>query len=75
MSKEAKLKLRSYSWPGNVRELQGILMQACFLSETYEIAAEHIQLEGLEEAVVSQKAEETVQSLREMELQAIKKAL
>ena len=75
LSKEAKLKLRSYSWPGNVRELQGVLMQACFLSETYEIAAEHIQLEGLEEAVVSQEAEEAVQSLRETELQAIKKAL
>lgn len=75
LSNEAKLKLQSHSWPGNVRELQGVLMQACFLSETYEIAAEHIQLEGLVEAALYQEAEQVVPSLRETELHAIKNAL
>lgn len=75
LSREAKVKLLSYAWPGNIRELLGVLMQATFLSETYEISEQHVQLENLEEHGVSMEIEPAIPSLRETELEAIKKAL
>jgi transcriptional regulator with PAS, ATPase and Fis domain len=74
LSKEAQTMLTAYSWPGNVRELQGVLIQAAFLADDDVIDCEHILLEGLEEERLHTPGS-GVMSLREMECEAIKKAL
>ncbi|WNC14698.1 sigma-54-dependent Fis family transcriptional regulator [Brevibacillus brevis] len=77
ITREAQSLLTAYSWPGNVRELQGVLTQAAFLAEGDEIDVEHIQLEGLEDDAPQTTAAGVVgtMSLREMECEAIKRAL
>jgi hypothetical protein len=39
--------LKRYQWPGNVRELRNVLERALLLTETGEIAREHLPLEKL----------------------------
>ncbi|KLN62956.1 MULTISPECIES: sigma-54-dependent transcriptional regulator [Vibrio] len=41
-------KLLTYTWPGNVRELDNVVQRALILSESGQIDAEHILLEGLD---------------------------
>lgn len=38
LSKEAQVKLRSYSWPGNIRELEHMIEKAVIMSNSSEIA-------------------------------------
>ncbi|MGL5637653.1 MAG: sigma-54-dependent transcriptional regulator, partial [Bacteroidales bacterium] len=38
LSKEALVKLRSYSWPGNIRELEHMIEKAVIMSNSSEIA-------------------------------------
>lgn len=44
LSKEALIKMQSYSWPGNVRELENILHRAVLMSSSFEIEAQDIQI-------------------------------
>ncbi len=44
ISREAFIKLQSYSWPGNVRELINVVQRAIVLSGGKRIEAEHIVL-------------------------------
>lgn len=41
-------KLMAYPWPGNVRELDNVVQRALILSESGDIRAEHILLEGID---------------------------
>lgn len=75
LSREAQALLVSYTWPGNVRELQSVLVQAAFLAGGEEIGSEHIQLEDIDEDAGNPPREQPIQSLRETEIQAIKRAL
>jgi len=42
ISEEAAGLLRDYAWPGNVRELKNVVKRAVLLSDSHEIAPEHI---------------------------------
>jgi sigma-54 dependent transcriptional regulator, acetoin dehydrogenase operon transcriptional activator AcoR len=75
ISREAQALLASYSWPGNVRELQGVLIQAAFLADGDDIEGVHIQLERLGEEGDSSTREQVLPSLKEAELEAIRRAI
>lgn len=75
ISKEAQAMLASYSWPGNVRELQGVLIQAAFLADGAQIGSEHVLLEGVEEAGGPDPFGQALPTLREMEMETIRRAL
>jgi len=42
ISEEAAGLLQDYAWPGNVRELRNVVKRAVLLSDSHEIAPEHI---------------------------------
>jgi transcriptional regulator of acetoin/glycerol metabolism len=77
LSKETANMLLQYAWPGNIRELNSVLIQAAFLADGSPIRSEHLQIEsdcqtGRREA---QAADDSVHSLKDAEIEAIKKAL
>ncbi|WP_306293539.1 sigma-54-dependent Fis family transcriptional regulator [Paenibacillus sp. 32352] len=75
LTEQAQLKLRHYSWPGNIRELNSALLQASFLAEGAPIDAWHLQLgEDAARPDASGRSDE-VPSLKEAEMEAIKRAL
>jgi two-component system NtrC family response regulator len=43
---EAHDELESYNWPGNIRELISVIERAVILSESNDISAEDLFLEG-----------------------------
>ncbi|WP_019535441.1 sigma-54-dependent Fis family transcriptional regulator [Paenibacillus ginsengihumi] len=76
LSQEAANKLWLHTWPGNVRELNSVLIEASFLADGGPIRPEHLQFEAdphsAREAVTADKA---IPSLKDAEIEAIKKAL
>ncbi len=56
ISEEAAGLLRDYAWPGNVRELKNVVKRAVLLSDSHEIAPEHISFLSANSTV------ETIQS-------------
>ena len=48
LSKKATQKLYQYPWPGNVRELDNVMQRALILSQSNQIQAEDILLEGVD---------------------------
>lgn len=75
ISREAQAMLASHSWPGNVRELQGVLIQAAFLADGEDIETDHIQLERVDEVRNDLEPEHALPSLKEMEMEAIRRAI
>ncbi|MFC5653448.1 sigma-54-dependent Fis family transcriptional regulator [Paenibacillus solisilvae] len=75
LTETAQHKLLSYSWPGNIRELNGILMQAVFLAGKQPIDAGHLSFEASDEAVQAESGEGHLQTMKDAEITAIKKAL
>lgn len=75
ITEQAKQKLEQHRWPGNVRELNSALLQASFLAEGGPIEAWHLQL-GDDMPVRNESSpRESVLSLKEAEMEAIKRAL
>ncbi|MGG3885710.1 sigma-54-dependent Fis family transcriptional regulator [Brevibacillus panacihumi] len=75
ISREAQELLAAYAWPGNIRELQSVLIQAAFLADGGDIEAVHIQLEGPDEAGDFSVRKQELPSLKESEMEAIKRAI
>nr|WP_282943655.1 sigma-54-dependent Fis family transcriptional regulator [Paenibacillus sp. RC67] len=75
LTEQAQMKLQRYGWPGNVRELNSALLQASFLAEGGPIDGCHLQLGEDAPALDEPSQPEAVLSLKEAEIQAIKKAL
>lgn len=73
ISEEALSTLSEYHWPGNVRELKNFLEKIAILSEKSRIEKEDV-INYLKQHQVS-KEEEKFVSLKEMELNYIKKVL
>lgn len=75
ISREAQELLAAYAWPGNIRELQSVLIQAAFLAEGGDIEAGHIQLEGPDATGDFSFRKQELPSLKESEMEAIKRAI
>ncbi len=87
LSQEAKRLLLSYSWPGNVRELENTLKNACVIAQKEEIEVEDFRYKPelfMEEPQPAREAAEKgldqplemdVKPLKEMEREAIERAL
>ncbi|MGE7273264.1 sigma-54-dependent Fis family transcriptional regulator [Brevibacillus panacihumi] len=75
ISRDAQELLAAYAWPGNIRELQSVLIQAAFLADGGDIEAVHIQLEGPDEAGDISFRKQELPSLKESEMEAIKRAI
>ena len=48
-SKDALIALESYPWPGNIRELENKVKRAVIMSESNQVTAKDLDLEGIEE--------------------------
>ncbi len=80
LSRAAAKLLSLYPWPGNVRELSNAIEHACLLSQTSIILPEHFPLTIRNYAFPSRLSSATTppnerQTLREIEIEAIKKTL
>ncbi len=73
---EAERELERYNWPGNVRELRNVVQRAVVLSGTGMIDVEHLPENILRSAPTPERrAAGTVMPIREMEREAILRAL
>ncbi len=64
-----------YSWPGNVRQLKNVIERAVLLSRKEGIAASHLPAELLACAKKGHGLSSHLKTLKELEMQAIRKAL
>ncbi|MCF0238217.1 MAG: sigma-54-dependent Fis family transcriptional regulator [Sphaerochaetaceae bacterium] len=79
LTPEAMEKLKNHSFYGNIRELENVLERAAIFTDGTIIPEDAIELRGVslrkEEDVVSDTEDFSVISLRDLEKQAIEKAL
>lgn len=82
LSSDALDYLRQYPWKGNVRELQNVLQRSLVLSQGTVITADILSYKGGPHSVVSDlkqlassTADHKIQTLAEMEAEAIRKVL
>ena len=75
ISDEALDIFQKYSWPGNVRQLRNVIERAVLLSRKESITAGELPAELLASAKKGHGVSGQLKTLKELELQAIRKAL
>jgi transcriptional regulator with PAS, ATPase and Fis domain len=76
LTAEARRALERYHWPGNVRELRNVIQRAVVLGSSGEIDVEHLPENVVQSAApAAAKTASTVTPIREMERDAILRAL
>ncbi|WP_299269393.1 sigma-54 dependent transcriptional regulator [uncultured Psychrosphaera sp.] len=84
ISPEALSVLKGYSWPGNIRELSHVIERAVLINSGTNIHSSHLNLDltgktkvqfGLQADLKQSEPQHTEQTLEEMEIQRINKAL
>ncbi len=72
----AKEALRGYAWPGNVRELKSVIERALVTTETAMIDAKDLHLGAMYHTKEDESGiSDTLASLRELEIQQIRRVL
>ncbi len=74
-TKEAADELLSHRWPGNVRELANVVEHAAILCDSLPIDTEHLPRDFGKRQLRKQLRENEPMSLREIEMQAIERAI
>ena len=75
ISRAAAAKLTAWHWPGNVRELANSLERAAILTDGDTIEPDHLWLESSSEIAPVPQSSGAIQSLADVEKQAIERAL
>ncbi|QDT60964.1 Transcriptional regulatory protein ZraR [Stieleria bergensis] len=74
-TERAEAELKAHRWPGNVRELANVVEHASILCDQFPIDAEHLPRHFSLRQLRSQVRDEAPMTLKEMEMQAIHRAL
>ena len=74
-TEQAEAELKAHRWPGNVRELANVVEHASILCDQLPIDAEHLPRHFSLRQLRSQVRDDAPMTLKEMEMQAIHRAL